>query len=78
MAIYVCSSVLSNQTSPRRLCGFEYCHDQVISSRVNQARRQLDRWLYPTANQREDELARMSNCNSVFSMTVGCAEDVLK
>ena len=23
-------------------------------------------------------IARMSNCNSVFSMTVGCAEDVLK
>jgi hypothetical protein len=25
-----------------------------------------------------EEIARMSNCNSVFSMTVGCAEDVLK
>jgi len=24
------------------------------------------------------KIARMSNCNSVFSMTVGCAEDVLK
>ncbi len=38
-------------------------------------RRQILTYFYVGSR---EEIARMSNCNSVFSMTVGCAEDVLK